>query len=350
MWILLSLLIVASNARADFSELWHQMQENYQKILGSIDQESFNSQYCTAHWADCRKPLQDFLLGTPQEKFIDFNVPGLCWAYWNGFDHLNEWQLIYLQDCTREKTKFLLKRISEHPIANLPCLVKEFECSTLSLMHLFYLCRILETAPENDIHSLVEVGGGYGNLMRLAKQMIPDLTGIMFDIPEMAAIQWLYLKTTLPETNVIFHTSKPDTFEEGAIHVLPASLIDAVKVKTDVFVSTFALSESSDFFQKKVIQKDFFDAGICYVTGQLHGWNNYFVNHINLHESIRNLYRCVLCVPSTNSTQEAKSYELIAFKDLEPSILPRNLKKQKTVLAFTSIKAASENEIVELTH
>ena len=67
----------------------------------------------------------------------------------------------------------------------------------------------------------------------------------MFDIPEMAAVQWLYLKTTLPEVTIIFHTEVPDFFEENAIHILPISLIDETDIKVDIFVSTFALSESS---------------------------------------------------------------------------------------------------------
>ena len=88
------------------------MQAKYRNINNSLNQKIFNLEYCTSHWADCRKPLQDFLLGPPQEKFIDFSLPGLCWAYWEGFNHLNEWQLIYLQDCLCNRTKKRLKMIN----------------------------------------------------------------------------------------------------------------------------------------------------------------------------------------------------------------------------------------------
>lgn len=226
--VILLMTLIPWNAQN--SPLWEEMQQNYKTMIADAAHDKIISDYCHPHWASCRETLKTFLLGNPKETFIDFNLPGLCWAYSLAVEHITEIQTIYLQNCIGDKTKLLLQKTSDHPLAHLPVNIPEFNCSVNCLYHLFYLGKILEQCQNNPIKTTVEIGGGYGNFMRLLKQAVPDSTNIMFDIPEMAALQWLYLKSTLPDNTPIFlHTHIPHHFESGAIHILPIYLIESIK-------------------------------------------------------------------------------------------------------------------------
>lgn len=312
-FVLLMMTLTSCNIYANISPLWEEMQKNYRSIISDTHRDQRTLHYCHPHWASCREALKTFLLGNPKETFIDFNLPGLGWTYSLAMEHLSEIQTIFLQNCVANKTKILLENASDHPLAKLPVNIQEFNCSVHCLNHLFYLGRILETRGNNPIKTTIEIGSGYGNLMRLLKQIAPESTNIMFDIPEMAALQWLYLKSTLPQhTRIFLHASIPNNFEPGAIHILPISFIDDIELTTDIFISTFALSESANSLQKKVIEKRFFNANVCYLAGQLEGWSGYFVGHNLIHEAIRNQFAFVVCSPFPNSTKKSRSYEIIA--------------------------------------
>lgn len=305
---------IINSRDANFYVLWTEMQRNYGCIINSIDASTFDMQYCHPQWASCRSPLQQFLLGSPQKNFINFNLPGLCWTNGGNFQHISELEQIYLQHCISDKTQVLINKASDSTLANLPFDCKEFYCSPTSLRHLFYIGRVLEGSKSLNIKTVVEVGSGYGNLVRLFKQILPETTFIMFDLPEMLALQWLYLKLTLPQVPIFFHTTVPEHFEEGAIHLLPSFWAQIINIKANIFLSTFALTESTEFFQKEIIKKNFFDADVCYLAGQIQGWSGVYVDHKILHEAVRKQYSFVTCSPIANSTLKQKSFEMMAIQ------------------------------------
>lgn len=71
-------------------------------------------------------------------------------------------------------------------------------CSPTTIIHIHYLYVIQKEMgifiPKDEITHIVEIGGGYGNLCRLAKSIGYDGKYIIVDFPEMSTIQRDYLK------------------------------------------------------------------------------------------------------------------------------------------------------------
>lgn len=97
-----------------------------------------------------------------------------------------------------------------------------------------------------DQDVIVEWGGGYGNMARLARMINPDITYIIIDTPVFSCLQKHYLGD---EAELVFR-SDIQQFEKGKTHLMPVGLItqvnDDIWEGTDLFVSTWALSESTE--------------------------------------------------------------------------------------------------------
>ena len=145
----------------------------------------------------------------------------------------------------------------------------------------------------------------------------PEVTLVLIDFPELLSLQYLYLSSSLPDAQIVVHSTIPETLQEGAIHLVPVFLIKDMSFQADAFISTFALSEATPYLQNLIIEKKFFNASICYLAGQLMGWNSLnFVNQALVLNGVRSVYNDVLCEPfhalSTNFIKDLPSYELLA--------------------------------------
>ena len=185
-------------------------------------------------------------------------------------------EVVGLQNCIKNETKELLKRFQDTPFGGILLECKQFNCSINSLGQLFFLSKILERNNIADIRMIVELGGGYGCLARVTKMVLPETTYIILDLPECLAIQSLYLKATLSNVHIVVHTKIPEKFEKGVIHLVPIFCIHDLNLKTDIFISTAALSETPATLQKIVVEKRFFNAQSAYLTGQLNRWGSQY--------------------------------------------------------------------------
>jgi hypothetical protein len=59
------------------------------------------------------------------------------------------------------------------------------------------------------------------------------------------------------------------TLRHGAVNLVPIQFLDEVDVRCDLFLSTFALSETPSYLQQRVAEKRFLGARSLYLTGQL---------------------------------------------------------------------------------
>lgn len=55
---------------------------------------------------------------------------------------------------------------------------------------------------------------------------------------------------------MILHDRMPESFEKGAIHLIPVFMVPEISLKADLFISTFALSESSQATQQMIVDKN----------------------------------------------------------------------------------------------
>lgn len=112
-----------------------------------------------------------------------------------------------------------------------------------------------------DANQIVEWGGGYGDMARIIRRMNPDITYVIIDLPELCALQHVYLQSVEGEDSV--NTVTPGTpLVPRKVNLVPvdAVLSGQVHISGDTFVSTWALSESPRGAQEFVAASAFFDA------------------------------------------------------------------------------------------
>ena len=113
----------------------------------------------------------------------------------------------------------------------------------------------------DNVQSILEWGGGYGNLAKIISriELVPTYT--LVDSPVLLTLQWLYLSSILGEDAVNLLTEKNPVIAEGKINMLPVDCLDVVGLSNiDMFISTWAISESSRSAKEYVMQNKFFGA------------------------------------------------------------------------------------------
>lgn len=265
-----TLCLLSFDLAADLDQNWLEMQ----KFYGALHQESplhpAASVFIHHYWQDKSSAIaQDIILANPDQSFL-MKYPIINHMVRLGISPTSEYEVAYLQNGISTNTKELLAQFTETTIGGLPWECHQFNCSINSLEMLFYLAKILENKNHHSIKTVIEFGGGFGALARTTKLVLPDSTYFIIDLPELIALQYFYLKTSLPRSNVIVHKILPDQFEPHAIHLIPVYALSEFNVIADVFVSTFAITETTLAAQNKVLEKKFFDASLSYIVGQLH--------------------------------------------------------------------------------
>ncbi len=145
----------------------------------------------------------------------------------------------------------------------------EYFTSGNNIHHLYHLTKFcLETKTKlGDINNVVEVGGGYGNLAKIYKQINYDCTYTIIDIPIFSYIQALYLKAIFGSSAINMVHGQNIQIKKGLINIIPLDKKILEKIgklltneHVDLFVSTWALSESNEFMQRYVKNVDYFKA------------------------------------------------------------------------------------------
>lgn len=133
-----------------------------------------------------------------------------------------------------------------------------------SIHHLYSLQKFMESTGYKfkDSQTVVEWGGGYGNLAKIIKRYNRNvkLTYVLIDTSLFSCIQWLYLATVFGIKNVRIITDKGTEVKSGLINILPLKFLKFHNIKTDLFISTWALSESTKYSQDFVVKTNWFGA------------------------------------------------------------------------------------------
>lgn len=262
-----SLFFLSFSLHADeaFNELWSQMQKAH-TLLSAKEESSDNKYLVQQIWMELRQPIIKHILGEPDEYFLSGSIAGTMVA--GNVSGASQGYILNESSVgTREKLA-AFKDTDFGGRSKICQTVSALNCSSDSLRHLYFMARILDNR-EKPIHRMVEIGGGYGCLARIAKFIYPEITYIIIDLPEVLAIQKLFLQGSLSNTEIKVHTKAPRGFTKGCIHLVPYYVLPDLEIKNvDVFISVVALSETSEAMQNIVIKKQFYNAPICYVMGQ----------------------------------------------------------------------------------
>ena len=140
---------------------------------------------------------------------------------------------------------------------------REFLSSACRVAHVYGLAQYQNAigSPFWSASTVVEWGGGFGTMARLIQRMNPDVTYVILDLPEILALQYVYLGSTIG-TDRVSLVEKRGGIVPRAINLLPSAAVTngAFELATEGFLSTWALNESPVEAQKFVLDREMFGA------------------------------------------------------------------------------------------
>lgn len=220
------------------------------------------SLYTTPLWEETNTSLESTLLPAPPFDFL--RDPILRWMMFldSPRSDLFRCEISHLEE--RFHDSELVRFLREDPVGRPRISHSKYSTSHNLIHHLFHLSRFMTSAQfrPDEADCIIEWGAGYGSLARLTARIRGRIgTYIIVDTPLISCLQWIYLSTIFGTDQVRFHL--PDTESEvqpGLFNLIPLSSVDRMRIKGDVFISTWALSESSIEAQDFVVDQDWFDA------------------------------------------------------------------------------------------
>lgn len=170
-----------------------------------------------------------------------------------------------IEVCKRFYEADVLKQtLEESPIGNPPkAMTWEFDTSHNSIHHLYHMARF-KRSMEKDVSEskrVIEWGGGYGNFCKLIASFPSSKleTYTIIDLPAISTLQWVYLSSVFGEESVnIVDDDNPVT--EGKINLISSPNLEKVDSDYDLFISTWALSESPMEMHDFVDSREWFGA------------------------------------------------------------------------------------------
>ncbi len=268
------MLSVRSNVRA--AARW---QNHHELAKGSVEQkkrfcalrsqfrsrlealEKFDiSHYTTPNWKNFNEKVRAALFPEPSFAFLR-NPTVMYTMFLSRGGTAMKTELDYLE--SKLKPEELQRLLAEDGTGAPLLLNSRYRTSHNTIHHLHHLIRFQERTGRalNSISSVIEWGGGYGNLAKLFTRLVgKQRTYTIIDTPLFSCLQWLYLSTIFGEENVNLIQSPQQTIQEGKINLVPVCFIPNLSLQAELFISTWALNESSVASQDAVTQRNWFGA------------------------------------------------------------------------------------------
>ncbi|HTZ05342.1 MAG TPA: hypothetical protein VMB53_06265 [Gaiellaceae bacterium] len=231
---------------ARFARLAPELAERHRALAGAAPA-------ATAPWSGYAAELERALLPVPPSDFL--RLPVVAATMLPHSTRARRLQLEYLRG--RRAGGELARLLREDAVGD-PVLVRPYPTSANRVHVLAHVERFAEATRVEpaSVASVVEWGGGYGALCR-AWRLLGGATYTILDLPIASCLQWLFLASVLGEDAVVLHDA-PGEPVLGLVNLMPAD--PSAPVSADVFVSTWALSESPPELQDAVAAGGFFGA------------------------------------------------------------------------------------------
>lgn len=250
------------NQRADFDMLSMQFSGFY----GNLRNRNIDN-FVTPLWEKYNQKLEKAFLPCPTFSFLR-NPIIMYTMFATAGGNILEKELVYIEKVFSKKR--LIRFLEEDYVGDPLLLSQKYLTSHNSIDHAYHIARF-EQATGCDIakvQRVVEWGGGYGNMAKLFKRINPNVTYVVIDTPLFNCLGWLYLSTIFGQNEVHFIQNESDRIMPGKINILPLCFLADQKIITDLFLSTWALCESSKFSQQFVASKHWFGARHLFLSYQ----------------------------------------------------------------------------------
>jgi hypothetical protein len=217
------------------------------------------SNFITDLWQNNIEELKKVFLPEPPFDFLrNKTIRGTMFV-----DSGGKWLIKELSLLETTLTTAALQELLEEDYVGKPnFLNSRYLTSHNTVHHLYHIINFQEKTgiKINEYDSLVEWGGGYGNMAKIVHRIHNTATYTIIDLPLFSCIQWIYLSTILGEEQVNIIAEPNNNIIRGKINILPLSFINEQRIKSDIFIATWSLSESSRFAQDYVESTNFFDS------------------------------------------------------------------------------------------
>lgn len=217
------------------------------------------NRYVTSLWDNFNTKAEKAFLPSPSFSFLNDETIMLTMFGGNKYDE----ELRYLEN--KYKRSELASLLLEDYVGN-PLLVSNKYITSFNTIRQLYLLSLYFEKTEMNISSIktvVEWGGGYGNMAKLFIRLKKEsVTYVMTDTPLFCCLQWIYLSTVFGTRSVRLVTSAGDKIQKGKLNIIPVGLLDSFtnQLNADLFISTWGLSESSTYAQDFVAKRNWFGA------------------------------------------------------------------------------------------
>ena len=245
---------------------------SYYEEIRNLNIETF----ITPHWNVFNSELEKHFLPYPDFSFLRDYVVIKTMFMMRGGELLKK-QIMFLEQNIPEDR--LMEVLEEDYMGNPVLLNSKYLTSHNDIHHLFHLANYFKAinCPMDTIKTVVEWGGGYGNMAKMFKKYkMFNGTYIIVDTPLVSCLQWLYLASLLGESTVILMTAQGQRIVPGKINLVPVCFVKDVQMQADMFISTWALSESAMGAQTFVVNNNWFGAKHLLLAyhGQYNGQHN----------------------------------------------------------------------------
>ena len=85
---------------------------------------------------------------------------------------------------------------------------KSFYCNNQDLGHIYYFYQISRTVDSlirNESPTFIEIGAGYGGVISKLKKRYPKSRCVLFDLPELSAVQTYYINSEFPDAKIFYY-------------------------------------------------------------------------------------------------------------------------------------------------
>lgn len=208
-------------------------------------------------WKDNLARIEEYFIGCMDENFLSNEIVNGTMVFSNKEAHAAEVdELAPILDAKA------VGKIVSKDLSRAMCSGKSERHSVInSVHHLYHLTRFEQATGRKlgSIKSVVEFGGGYGNMARIVRNTWPVESYRIIDLLLFSCIQYVFLCGAEGEKNVGFCGSAD--IKEPLFSLYPLPFLEyAKKIKGELFLSTWALSESTRAAYSFVAGCDWFGA------------------------------------------------------------------------------------------
>jgi putative sugar O-methyltransferase len=241
-----------------FNKNYRVYKESYLKNKNSMNKAI--SDFTLPVWEEYSNSIEKYFINSFDYNFFSNRVVRETMFIKPKWDKL---QIKYLEE--RYSKNNLKKYLKENRIGGPTISSLKYLTSPNTIHHLNHVALFEEKSKINikDINNVVEWGGGYGNLAKIFRRYNKNCTYTIIDLPIFIYIQAVYLSCIYSKDKINIINKTSNEIKKNKINLIPLNktVIRNINFNNpDIFISTWAISESNKKSQEYVKNLNYFES------------------------------------------------------------------------------------------